>query len=100
MIKDGKYVQIVEIKVGEGKELMIELWGQDQRLKRVSINKQIAKVNSDSHITGLPQLSPDGSFCIFAAEIKTEKKSFYDLLSKKDENEKKEEKDDSKIGKG
>ena len=44
----------------------------------MNINKQVAKVNSDSHITGLPKLSPDAKFCVFAAELKTEKKSFYD----------------------
>lgn len=51
---------------------------QDGRIKRVNINKQVAKVNADSHITGLPKLSPDAKFCIFAAELKKEKKSFYD----------------------
>ena len=51
---------------------------QDGRVKRVNINKQVAKVNADSHITGLPKLSPDAKFCIFAAELKKEKKSFYD----------------------
>jgi len=52
---------------------------QDGRVKRVNINKQVAKVNADSHITGLPKLSPDAKFCVFAAELKKkEKKSFYD----------------------
>ena len=54
---------------------------QDGRIKRVNINKQVAKVNADSHITGLPKLSPDAKFCIFAAELKKEKKSFYDQES-------------------
>lgn len=65
-----QFAQIIEIEVNKKKEHFVELWDQDQRLHRISLEKIAESVPTETQITGDIVLSSDGRYCLFAAELK------------------------------
>ena len=68
----GQFAQVVQIEVDKKKEFFIELWNQDLRQQRISLDKTIDSLPTDTAITGGVVLSGDGRYCLFAAEIKVQ----------------------------